>query len=85
MSTGTSSILKGADLRDAVAKDLLLTRAEFACYLRVCPDTISNYAKQGMPHVYMGDKKRLGKGADLRFKPSMCEKWLIARSENVQK
>lgn len=83
MSTEASSMLKNADLRDAVAKDLLLTRDEFASYLRVCPETVSNYAKAGMPAVFVGTKTRLGKGADLRFKPSMCEKWLCERSKNA--
>ena len=80
-----ASDLKGADLRDAVAKDLLLKRVELARYFRVSPETISTYAGQGMPHVFMGGKQSLGKGADLRFKPAACEAWLIARSENAQK
>lgn len=74
-----------ADLRDAAHKDMLLTREELACCWRVCPDTITNYIKQGMPALSVNKTPKIGgKGADLRFKPSACEKWLMARAENAR-
>ena len=64
---------KGKELWDIAAKDAPLTRPEIADYLGRCVDTISDYVKQGMPHI---GGKTAKKGVRLLFRPSDCVRWL---------
>ena len=78
MGKSAQPLRKGEDLYSAAEKNLLLYQKEIAAVLGVCPETIQNYGKQGMPVIYAG-KVKGGKGSHPRYRFKDCEAWLESR------
>lgn len=72
----------GTELHDAATKGFPLSRIEIAACLRVHPETVSAYVKQGMPCLYTGKVQKATKGSKPVFIFSRCMEWLEKRNSS---
>lgn len=61
----------------------LMTRKELARQLKVAPETITRWTKQGLPALYIGKIREVAKGARPRYVFSQVIKWLENRQSGL--
>ena len=64
-------------------KQELMTRKELARQLKVAPETITRWTKQGLPALYIGKIREVAKGARPRYIFSHVIKWLENRQSGI--
>lgn len=60
-----------------------MTRREIAKHFKVAPDTITRWAKQGLPAIYIGKVREVAKGARPRYLLSQVMAWLKNRQSGI--
>lgn len=66
-------------LKEQIELNSPMTRTEIAKALKVCPDTISDWIKRGLPCFYIGRVREARRGSRPRFRYEECIKWLGAQ------
>lgn len=59
---------------------VLLTRKEVAKQMKVSPDTVTAWTRQGMPCLYIGRIQETRRGARPRYVLDRCLEWLDKRN-----
>lgn len=66
-------------LSEQIQLNTPMTRTELARALKVCPDTVSDWTKRGLPCFYVGRVRQARRGSRPRYRYEDALKWLEAR------
>ncbi len=69
--------------QNTIETDTVMTRCELAKKLHIAPDTVTRWAKQGLPVLYIGKVKEVAKGARPRYLYSQVMKWLENQQSGI--
>ena len=69
--------------KNVCISETMMTRREIAKHIKVAPDTITRWTKQGLPAFYIGKVKEVAKGARPRYLLSQVMIWLENQQSGI--
>ncbi|GAA5569205.1 helix-turn-helix domain-containing protein [Akkermansia muciniphila] len=63
----------------------IMTHKEIAAYFRVSTRTVSNWARMGLPRLYIGNVQTCRRGARARYDLAKVSEWLKNRNTSEER
>lgn len=63
----------------------IMTHKEIASYFRVSTRTVSNWARMGLPRLYIGNVQTCRRGAHPRYDLAKVSEWLKNRNTSEER